>query len=340
MFNHGLRWDWCRKLERCLDIPYLNYQIWPNKLKEFQSGFGLEPTGFVDGPTRLKLANSFPILGIELIGTKLNPRCLIQTAQTERMIAYIIEDILVSQDSYIPDIDYAPVILAIRGVELGASGWCQTASARAFASQSYGYRTHFSADKTNYNDALFAIHWYESGKARVRLFMGSVNPNAIWPHGTAHLANGTYLYRIGKHRTREKDHIEAVLEKIKTQAWPSEWLYERTDDSVQYIALESASQIEVIRSHGDSLDISTEDLQHSLLAIASRAATYVDAQRIKINIHSCALDHASSLGCQNILPEDYAHFMGVLVRLQKKQRQKYGVELDIPYCLTDASMID
>ncbi|MBO4349347.1 MAG: hypothetical protein J6A01_00170 [Proteobacteria bacterium] len=340
MLNNGLRWDWCRKLEKCLGIPPLNYLFWPTKIKEFQAAFALKPTGFIDAPTRLKLADYYRLLDVELVGMHLTPRCLIHSDQTDQNIAYQIENMLVSQDAYIPDIDYAPTILAIRGVEQHQRGWCQTASAMNFASEPYGNRTHFSANKDNYNDALFAIYWRENGNACARLFMGCVNPNHIWPHGTAHLAHGTYLYRIGKHRTREQDHIDAVLEMIKTQTWPSEWLLERTEDSVQYVALESVSQIEVIRSHGDCLDISPEDVEHSMFAIASRAPNYVDAQRIKINIHSCAVDHASSLGCQNILPNDYADFMGVLMRLQKIQRQKYGLELDIPYCLADASMID
>ena len=339
MLNTGLRWDWCRKLEKCLDIPPLNYLFWPTKIKEFQAAFQLKTTGFIDAPTRLKLAENYYLLDMELLGPYLTPRCILHSDQTDQNLAYCVENMLVSQEAYIPDIDYAPVILAVRGVEQHQRGWCQTDSAMNFASEPYGKRTHFSSDKEKYNDAMFAVYWRENGSPCVRIFMGCVNPNHIWPQGTAHLAHGTYLYRIGKHRTHEKEHIQAVLEMVQNKSWPSEWIFERTKDSVQYLALESVSQIEVIRSHGDSLDISTEDVEHALFAIASRAPNYVDAQRIKINIHSCAFECASSLGCQNILPQDYPEFMGALLRLQKKQRQKYGLELPIPYCLADASMI-
>ena len=338
MLNNGLRWDWCRKLEKCLNIPPLNYQIWPAKLKEFQTAFGLEPTGFVDAPTRIQLARHFPDLGIVLIGQNLDPRCILALTQPHEIFCDCVEAILMAQDAYIPQVEAVPAILAIRGVELRPDGFWQTASAKEFAENSYGGRTHFCS-KNGASDSAFFIFWRENGEKHCTFYPGTVNPNAIWPHGTAHLNHGTYFYRIGRHRTREPDHIQAVETMVQRQNWDKDWVYDRTADSIQYLALESVSQIEVIRSNGDSLDISSQDVERALQAIAVRDPTFVDAMRIKINIHSCALDHASSLGCQNIPPQCYGRFMAELLRLQELQREKYGVELPIPYCLTDASQL-
>ena len=65
----------------------------------------------------------------------------------------------------------------------------------------------------------------------------------------------------------------------------------------------------------------------------------MDAYKIKINIHTCAFNHASSLGCQNILPQYYTDFIQTLERLANRQRETMGFALDIMYSLIDASCI-
>ena len=332
--RQGLCLDWIRRLRHSLHAD--DEASCAQKLCEFQGDNGLEITGFVDAATRLALIDSFPELRIQLIGNHLQPRCLFENTLSDGAVYDRCEAILMSRHAWVMPLDEGLQILAVRGVQKTSEGWFRTSTARDFAETPYGSRVHFSAARPDYADAMIAVLWRTSGRKNVRLFCGNVNPCAIWPHGTAHLNHGQYFYKIGRHRTREPAHIDAVLQ--MAEKWPENWIYDRTEDSVQYIALEGTSDIEVIRSHGESLDISDEDVRNAEMAIAHRDLTYVDALRIKINIHTCAFNRASSLGCQNILPQDYADFMQLLLDAAERQIRRYGFALEIPYTIVDASM--
>lgn len=332
----GIRYDWLGRLCACLDTTCTSY---PQRLREFQSDNGLAPTGFIDAPTRLRLIETFEPLRIRTIGPFLKERRIFDTSGTEAAQYDRLADILHALHCFVPEEPYAASILAIRGITRTSDGYDQTKSARRFAQHPYSERTHFSSNKADYADSLFALMTREAGEKHVQFFMGVTSPCSIWPAGTAHLCPGQYFYKIGKHRTREPAHIEAVETMIRQNLWPEAWCYARTDDSIQYAALEGTSQIEVVRSSGASLDISDIDIERAEREIAARNPTFVDAQTIKINIHSCSLSHASSLGCQNILPGDYAEFLSALMRIAEMQQNTYGFALDIPYTLCDASEI-
>lgn len=334
--DQGIRYDWLGRLCACLGCSRYSYAA---RLLEFQGDMGLEATGFLDAQTRMALTQAFEPLKIRTIGLFLQPRLILDTSGTEAAIFDRLADILQSQHCLVPEERFSSGILAIRGVTRHADGWHQTDSARAFATQPYGARDHFSSAKADYADSLIALMTREDGIKRVHLFAGVTSPCAIWPAGTAHLCPGQYLYKIGKHRTREPAHIEAAEAMFNRSQWPQGWCFERTEDSIRYAALEGTSQIEVVRSSGDSLDLSAEDIARAEREIAARNPAFVDAQIIKINIHSCSMSRASSLGCQNILPEDYARFMSELMRIAARQSECYGFALDIPYALCDASEI-
>ncbi len=332
-----LRYDWMRRLEHIFSVAQFDYVTLSSRLLEFQYKKNLPPTAIPDACTRLALVRDYPELGIVLVGKNLDPRCILDTtlsadAQHEALCA-----ILRSQFHYVVRRECVPQIVAIRGVAFDNGCWHQTSEAKSFDASEYGHRLHFSADKPDYADSLMAVMWREDGMHHVETYPGVVNPNGIWPEGTAHLCNGQYRFRIGKHRTFDTDHIAAV--KQLRQSWPQEWVYDETPESIQYIALEGSSAIEVVRSHLDSLDISPEDIALAEDAIARRDPRFVDEHKIKINIHTCALTHASSLGCQNILPQYYTAFIQTLVRLSERQRETTGIALDIPYSLIDASCI-
>lgn len=333
-----LRYDWRKKLARCLGIYSENAAETVRGIVLYQGDCGLERSGFVDYNTRLRLIEDFPILRLQSVGNMLDERCIADESQSEHAIYDGLKEILLLHDSVVFEEDDCPQILSIRGVERRGCGWFRTESAKNFLQSSYGMRTHFSSNKRKYADTLTAVMWHDGGVSRVRLFCGVSNPNSVWPYGTAHLANGQYFYRIGRHRTRERGHIESVLDASRN--WPEGWVFDVASDSVQYIALEGTSSIEVIRSHGESLDLSEDDYRNAEIGIAHAEPVYVDVQRIKINIHTCAEGHASSLGCQNILPNDYAEFMSILTSCRERQIERYGCEVEIPYTLCDASYIE
>ena len=335
--HQPLRYDWRKKLARCLEIDSENVSALVQALADYQIDWGLKASGFVDCETRMRLIEDFPCLRLQCIGNHLDERCIVDETQTESAVFDSLKNILLEQDSIVFEDAYCPQILAIRGVEHRGHRWFQTDSAGMYVQNPFGARAHFSSDKHNYNDTLMAVMWCDCGEKRVHLFSGVCNPNSVWPHGTAHLANGQYFFRIGRHRTRETSHIESV--RAASLQWPKDWVFDNTNDSIQYIALEGTSSIEVIRSHGNYIDLCEDDYFKAEIGIAQADPVYVDAQRIKINIHTCAVDHASSLGCQNILPQDYAEFISILLECRRMQIERYGFEVEIPYTLCDASYI-
>lgn len=341
----SLRYDWYRKLERYLGVLPWDVAGVSAGLSQFQREHGLAVTGVMTAETRLKWIEHYPAFGIQLLGLHLTPgRVLLDASNTDRQSeARGIERIWrwnQTCDGYVPREALSVCIWAIRGVVNDGKGrWIQTDSAKRFSQEPYGLREHFSSAKLKYADTCFILLWHdEAGVGHLRTFEGTCNPGSIWPHGTAHLCSGQYFYKLGRHRTREMDHIDSVLR--CSSEWPAHWVTDRTSDSVQYYALEGVSPIEVVRSTGDSLDISSEDIRRAEVAIAHRDAVYVDQNRIKINIHTCAEGHASSLGCMNILPDQYAEFMSILENLAICQQNVYGFALDIPFYLCDASMLD
>ncbi len=333
--RQNLRHDWRRRLERALESDGIRSTV--QALCRFQSDHALTPTGFVDTPTRLLLIRAFPELALQIVGPHTEEHVIVDESQSETQISLRIESILEDCSSDRFDLDDFAQILAIRGVRRCGKVWRRTSSAAEFLSQPCGARLHFSSAKSDYNDSLFAVLWREQGARRVRIFSGTVNPNAIWPAGTSHLAAGQYFFKIGRHRTRDIDHIQSV--EAMSPRWPSSWIFDRASDSIQYLALEMTSPVEVIRSTGESLDISDEDIWRAEQKIAEQDPAFTDTLRIKINIHTCAPNHASSLGCQNIRPDDYADFMNILSRCAENQRKRYGFSNDIAYTLVDSSFI-
>lgn len=342
----GFRYDWRVKLARCLGVSPGDWEGISRGIACFQRLEGLEVTGLMTAETRLKWITRHPEFGIQLTGCDLEvgriliPVDLACSCEWE----FDVWTRFLSWGKYLgvfmPEGVGTVSIWGIRGLVQSEEkcAWVQTDSAWRFCHEEYGGRDHFSSLKADYLDTCFALLWHDvQGNAHVRLFQGTCNPGSIWPHGTAHLCSGQYFYKLGRHRTREADHIQAVLE--RSELWPSHWVTDRTQDSVQYYALESVSPIEVIRSSGGSLDISSSDVHRAEVGIAHREPTFVDQNLIKINIHTCAETHASSLGCMNIVPEQYGDFIGILERLTCFQRERYGFALDIPFYLCDASML-
>ena len=334
----GLRPDWIHRLCFHFQVTPMDFVACAEKVAKYQGDNRLRMSGFIDAPTRLSLIRDFPELAIQIIGPNTHPRRLIDTSQTESAQYDRITEYLLSMHHLVLSDTDCIQIVGIRGLESKRDGWYQTDSADRFQHQPYGRRDHFTAAKDNYDDTLICLIWKENNVPHVQYFCGISSPNAIWPNGTAHLCPGQYYYKLGRHRTRERDHIRAVLD---TQIlWPNDWIYDVTPDSVQYIALESASPIEVIRSHDRSLDLSPEDIETAERAIASRQPDYTNENLIKINIHTCAHNHASSLGCQNIKPTDYYDFIQTLLRITNIQKQYFGFAPDIPYSLIDASFLN
>ena len=333
----GLKIDWFNRLCHHLEIPAGDYSACTEKIFDYQHDRNLPASGIIDATTRLSLIKDFSDLGIQTIGPNTATRLVIDTTQTESSQYHRLTDILSEQFHLVMSAPDCIQILAIRGLESDSDGWHQTESAAQFLKKTYGTRDHFSSAKQNYDDTMICLLWREDDVPHVQYFRGISNPCSIWPSGTAHLCTGQYCYKIGRHRTRETDHIKSVLE---CQAfWPRDWIYDVTPDSVQYVALEGTSPIEVIRSHGDSLDISEDDIQTAEIAIAERRPDYTNENYIKINIHTCAIDHASSLGCQNIKPYDYDDFIQTLLRVTNKTKMAHGFALNILYSLIDASYL-
>lgn len=333
----GLKIDWLNKLCHHMDVPFGDLISCTEKIFDYQNDKGLPASGIIDAQTRLSLIEEFTDLAIQIIGPNTASRLIIDTTQTESGQYHRLTEILSDHNHLVLSERDCIQIVAIRGLKREQNGWYQTNSADQFTKSPYGTRDHFSSAKQDYDDTLICLVWREDNIPHIQYFQGISNPCSIWPSGTSHLCTGQYGYKMGRHRTREPDHIKAVLE-FQT-FWPQDWLYDVTPDSVQYIALESTSPIEVIRSHDNSLDISDDDIQTAEIAIAERRPNYTNENYIKINIHTCAVDHASSLGCQNIKPVDYYDFIQTLLRVTEKTKSQHGFPLNILYSLMDASFL-
>lgn len=329
-----LRIDWKNTLCRVLGVHAQSDLT--QCLANFAQKHHVAHHGLLTPELRLTLIQTFPDLRIQLLGTKTAPRLLFNT-NDETQLYDNVATIVRARDGNVFDLPYVPQILAIRGASHTNDGRIfQTDSAHAFANTTYGHRTHFSSQKTPFDDTVFILFWRDPQK-HARIFTGTSNPNMIWPHGTAHLCDGQYTFKLGKHRTFSQPHIDAVLSNAST--WPSDWLYERDDKHVRYIALEGISPVNVIRSHDDSLDLSHEDIMRAEHGFAYYDPAYTNTQSIKINIHTCPLHEASSLGCQNILPDQYADFIAHIQMLETQSAQAYGFACETYFTLTDASKI-
>lgn len=338
----GIKCDWMNRVSHCMQrsgitssVPRDGVEL-ARAIANFEGEMGLMETGIIGAKTRMALIEHFPGLRIQFVGTFLEPKILLNNA-SESEVYFYFKNIVRSQFGTWCEHECVPFLVGLRGVHWDGVRLKRTESAKVFASSVYGAREHLRSNKADYFDSVIGVFWRESGACHACIFSAVVNPASVWSGGTAHLNNGQYTYRIGRHRTREPEHMAAI--RRYALEWDKSWIFEDTGDSVQYIALVGTRPIEVVRSSGSSLDLSLEDIARAELAIAERRETYVNGETIRINIHSCAEKHASSLGCQNIAPWDYRAFMSLLLRLADGQRRLYGCELPISYFLTDSSFI-
>lgn len=334
--NLGVKIDWWRRLDAALSLDSSHFFHRTEALQVYQRHHHLPANGILTAQTRLSLIRDFPILRIPCIGPHLQTRSILSEKISESTQYDVLADYASSQFARLSSLDSVPNLIAIRGVSRKKNEWFQTDSAALFASSPFGSRSHFSSHKPDFADALLALLWRQNHVKHVRLFPCVVNPQAIWQHGTAHLNIGQYQYKLGKHRTRDIEHMHAAR---AIAPHIQNFIIDDTNDSVQYIALEGTSPIEIIRSSGTSLDISQEDIERAEIAIAKRQPDFVDHCHIKINIHTCAFSRASSLGCQNILPGDYPEFIQTLLDLRVAQIDLYGFPIDFSYILIDASFL-
>lgn len=329
-----LRPDWRRAL--CRIAANADDNGLARFLAEFAQSHAIGGHGLLTPALRRALVRQFPELGIRLLGPHLSPRFLLGTAN-EMCLYDRCEAIVQAHDGLTFATPFVPQILALRGCRLGPSGDIfQTDSAQRFAAMPYGARDHFSSQKNLWCDTIFVLFWRDPQK-HARIFEGTSNPNSVWPEGTAHLCDGQYTFRLGRHRTFSRPHIDAVLE--RREIWPSEWIFEHDEEHVRYIALEGVSPVHVVRGSGEALDLSEEDILRAETGFSEFDPKYTDTQRIKINIHTCPADAASSLGCQNIHPDQYADFIARLTRLEASSRQAYGFVAETWYMLLDASKV-
>lgn len=340
----GLRIDWMRRLGRLLSESFgrkcdvASGAGLARAIAEFECEMGIEPTGIVARATRKALIAQFESLGVRWIGPNLESGVLFSWQTEATLYERYCENVERLDGAWMRR-DYALQLVGLRGVRLRSRCLERTDSAMRFAQSAYGDRQHLSADKPDYFDSAMGLFWVENGVKHAQLYRCVVNPASVWAQGTAHLNNGQYAYGVGRHRTRDSAHIDAVR-RYADISWDKSWIYDDSGDSVQYIALVGTSPIEVVRSTGASLDVSDADIARAESAFADRTPEYVDAQKIRINIHSCAENKPSSLGCQNIAPEDYASLMSTILRLTELQRRRYGFELPIEYFLSDGSWFE
>lgn len=337
----GLRVDWMRRLGRLLSSFQGDNRDWSSgealarRIAEFECAVGRAPTGIVTASTRLALLERFDSLRVQWIGPELAPHEILSW-QTESALYDFFRDNVERLDGVWMERDCGVQLVGLRGVRMEGRSLRRTESARRFSESPYGSRPHLSSAKSDYFDSVMGVFWREAGVKHGRLFRCVVNPASIWPEGTAHLNNGQYAFCLGRHRTRDGAHMDAVRRYVNT-TWEKSWIFDDAGDSVQYLALVGISPIEVVRSSASSLDVSEDDIARAERAFAERLPEFVDEHKIRINIHSCAENEPSSLGCQNIAPEDYAEFMSIIVRLAERQKKRYGLELPIEYYLTDGS---
>lgn len=340
----GLRIDWMRRLGRLLSESFgrkcdvASGAGLARAIAEFECEMGIEPTGIVACATRKALIAQFESLGVRWIGPNLESGVLFSWQTEATLYERYCENVERLDGAWMRR-DYALQLVGLRGVRLRSRCLERTDSAMRFAQSAYGDRQHLSADKPDYFDSAMGLFWVENGVKHAQLYRCVVNPASVWAQGTAHLNNGQYAYGVGRHRTRDSAHIDAVR-RYADISWDKSWIYDDSGDSVQYIALVGTSPIEVVRSTGASLDVSDADIARAESAFADRTPEYVDAQKIRINIHSCAENKPSSLGCQNIAPEDYASLMSTILRLTELQKRRYGFELPIEYFLSDGSWFE
>ena len=330
-----LRLDWKNRLCRVLGVDREWLRVTP-VLADFARDFAIPWDGLLTPELRLALIRQYPELGIQLLGDHLERRFLFDTSDETRVYDTC-ESWVRAHDARTFEMPFVPQVLAIRGAVLQADGGVfQTDSAHQFSEMPFGERAHFSSQKTPCFDTVFVLFWKDPQK-HARIFEGTSNPNMIWPEGTAHLCDGQYTFQLGRHRTSSRPHIDAVLS--HTAQWPEEWIFERGDAYVRDIALEGVSPVNVIRSHDEFLDLSKEDIQRAERGFAEHDPRFTATQRIKINIHTCPATEPSSLGCQNIHPDQYADWIMQISWLEERSREAYGFASETWYTLIDASKI-
>ena len=330
-----VRLDWWRRVSRVLGARHEDGLALTRSLASFADKQRVCGNGLLTSELHRKLIVAYPELGIRLIGEHLERRLLLD-ATLESALYDACIDVVRRADGYVFHAPYVPQILAIRGCERRGSEIWQSDSAARFCASPYGSRDHFSSAKTPFLDTIMILFWRDSAK-RARVFDAVSNPNFVWNEGTAHLCDGQYTFRLGRHRTYNRAHIDAVVS--ASQNWPVEWIYELDDEHVRYIALEGTSPVNVVRSTGTSLDISEEDVRRAEDGIGAFEAKYVDQLKIKINIHTCPLGEASSLGCQNIANDEYGEFMRLLREIERGGFERAGYASEVWYTLIDASKV-
>jgi len=248
-------------------------------IAKFQKKNGIEATGILNGTTKVTLEKKFPDLQQKLVGGYAvdNNEILVPHGVSQEVKFDYYRNIIENSGGYFDESQAN--LLSIRGVVYDEEGnLTQTTSANTFKKgfkelsnptsnfddgtkhnrSDYTDRkntlgTHFGEsgqDRKNRGnvtrDDLMVTLWMQDGNKNVKENKGSLNPGGSqndW--GEAHMMDGQYQFRFGKHGSSSKSHVKTIKaleenEKKKINA-------EVEDDHVKYDALRPDSNVNLIR---------------------------------------------------------------------------------------------
>lgn len=331
--NKEFRIDWVRNLQLELlgartstdgsfDVATIH------AVAAFQDAQELGVDGKIGQGTRRRLEQVYPNLLTTVVGDNLNERVLIPAgADTQAKYNYYRGIVEGAGGVFLTGAGEMNLV-GIRGIEVREDGslW-QSDSAAEFAATrgpAGGTSTHLQASTAGggaaHDDYIVSL-WMVADDAgnltpEVREREGSVDPasayNGAERPGTAHLRDGQYAYKTGRHGTRSGTHIGAI-DGIKNDEGARDQLNVTGSGGYrQYNALVPTRNQEVwreSRARGtNDLHLDAREEAASQEAIYRGNDDYIN-DNFAINIHTSREDAGNSVACQNVPADEYLDFM-------------------------------
>ncbi|MFK7928962.1 MAG: hypothetical protein AB8H79_12290 [Myxococcota bacterium] len=328
-----LRVDFARKVEELLlgEAVSTNGVLSDEGLDAvvaWQVDQGLPADGRVLGETRRGLESLMDPYETQLLGDELHERVLVPAEANGASRFDFYRAVVEEAGGYFDDSFGQVNLVGIRGIHMtgdkGARHIAQSASAaREVGLDQASGEPHFHG--AGFDDVIVSLWVDEQGTHHVEERRGTLDPDLFWSkdkdnkrkktEGTAHIRDGQYVYKLGRHRTSH--HADALDERVNDPEVSAEDkdaldVKRAGKDRRSYQALQPES-LEVLREGPKELDdhrISSEEFESSLHDIRSGNSRNVDPSGISTNVHASPEHAPSSLGCPNIpLGGGYAEFI-------------------------------
>jgi hypothetical protein len=331
--NKEFRIDWVRNLQLELlgartstDGSFDDATV--RAIATFQDAQELGVDGKIGTNTRRRLEQIYPSLLTTVVGENLNERVLIPAGADIQQKYNYYRGIVENAGGVFLTGAGEMNLVGIRGIEVREDGslW-QSDSAAEFAATrgpAGGTSTHLQASTAGggaaHDDYIVSL-WMvadESGNLtpEVKERQGSVDPasayNGAERPGTAHLRDGQYAYKTGRHGTRSGSHIGAIDSIAGDEGSREQLNVTGTGGYRQYNALVPTRNQEVWRENRargtNDLHLDAREEADSQEAIYRGDDDHINDD-FAINIHTSRTNAGNSVACQNVPADQYMDFM-------------------------------